>query len=91
MTINFRKRINCNNISYRKGYIEVVADVHEGLINMESWNIHSEVNITERMLGEYDFPIDGVVGNTELELSVNEAKLLIKRLEFAIKQVTDQI
>ena len=77
MTKNFRNRFKCNSISYRKGYIEVVADIHAGLINMETWNIHSELGITERMLGEHDFLIDGVVGNTELELSVDEAKLLI--------------
>lgn len=50
MTKNFRNRFKCNSISYRKGYIEVVADIHAGLINMETWNIHSELGITERML-----------------------------------------
>jgi hypothetical protein len=35
------------------------------------------------------FPENGVVGNTELEISIEEAKLLIKQLVMAVQEVTE--
>jgi hypothetical protein len=76
--------IKCNTIEYRKGFIEVRADIHEGNINVEVWNIHPGVNITNVSLGDYSLKNESVIANTEIELSITNAEDLILQLQKAI-------
>jgi len=80
-------KIKCNNIPYRKGFIEIMSNIHKGLVNLETWNIHVDVDIKNLNLGVDDFPEDAVTGNTEIELSIDDAKGLIKLLQQAISDV----
>ncbi len=72
-----KTRLLCNEISYRKGVIEITPGIHDGCINLETWGIHPEIDI-ER------FPDDGITGNTELEMSIEMAEALIEALQAAI-------
>lgn len=79
--------IKCHSINYRQGFIQVSAKVHDGCINLESWNIHSEVNIKNHESLD-ELTDSSVLSNVELELSVEEAKELINKLNTAINQST---
>lgn len=82
-----RKKIKCNNVEYRKGFIEVIPNIHDGFINIETWDIHAELDITNLELEDEIFPEDGVTGNTEIEMNLNETEELVKRLQAAIAKV----
>lgn len=83
---NNNKCIRCNTISYRQGYIEVIGGIHEGLVNLETWDIDGRCDISNMDLKSGDFPEGAVVGNVELELTPSEARKLIDLLELAIKE-----
>jgi hypothetical protein len=84
------KRIRCNNINYRKGFIEVFPGIHPGFINLETWDIHPDVDISERNLSDDSIPDDAVVSNSEIEMSVKEAEELVQLLQDAISEVKSQ-
>ena len=77
-------KIKCNNIEYRKGYIEITPNIHEGFINLETWRIDPDIDLTNIELEDDDFPDKGVTGNTEIELSVIEVEELIQQLQKAL-------
>ena len=81
------KRIKCDNIEYRKGYIEVSPNVHEGCINLEAWDIHSEADLKNTDIDNDDFSDELVRANTEIEMSLFEAKELVAQLQKAIDDV----
>jgi len=74
-------KIKCDNINYRKGFVEVSGDIHKGCINLEAWNIHPDTDISrdESVFGSV--PDEAFTGNVELELSVENAKELARKLE----------
>lgn len=76
--------VKCNNIDYRKGYIEIMPHIHHKLINMEVWEIDAEQNIDNIDIEDDSFPEDSVVANIEIELSVENAQKLIQSLQWAI-------
>ncbi|MDH3640590.1 MAG: hypothetical protein OES38_00725 [Gammaproteobacteria bacterium] len=80
-------RIKCNSVSYRTGYVEITAGIHDDCVNLETWNIHPEIDLATRDLHDADFPADGVIGNTEIELSANDARRLIRLLEVALEKL----
>ncbi|AZZ90695.1 hypothetical protein EUZ85_08205 [Hahella sp. KA22] len=82
-----RNLIKCNSIEYRKGYIEVLAGIHDECVNIEAWNIHPEVDITSLDLGDESLPEGAVTSNTEIELSLENAELLISLLTQAVNKV----
>ncbi|WP_431688159.1 hypothetical protein [Hahella sp. NBU794] len=82
-----RNLIKCNSIEYRKGYIEVLAGIHDECVNLEVWNIHPEVDITSFDLGDESLPEGAVTSNTEIELSLENAELLISQLTQAVNKV----
>ena len=84
------KKIRCNSIEYRQGFIEVLPGIHDGCINIETWEINSEINIKNLDLESEAIPEDGVTANTELELSIQNAELLISLLQNAINQIHDE-
>jgi hypothetical protein len=79
------EKIICSAIPYRQGFVEVM-NVHAGCVNLEVWSIHPDTDIAEAFLESPSLPDAAVIGNTEVELSVQEAKRLIQFLEMAIDQ-----
>lgn len=78
------KKIKCNSVNYRKGYIEVSGDIHEGCINIETWNIHPDSDISGSVFDQLSDK--AFLANTEIELSVDNAKELLKLLQEAITE-----
>lgn len=76
--------IRCTGIRYRQGYVEVLPNIHEGYINLETWNIHPDMDISGPSCAIKSIPEDGFVGNTEIELSIHEAEALVQLLQSAI-------
>lgn len=69
-------KIRCDSINYRKGFLEV-CEVHKGRINLEVWGVHPDVSVSSfDELSDED-----IIGNVELELSVDNAQELVKRLK----------
>ncbi len=83
------KKIKCNNVEYRKGFIEVIPNIHDGCINIETWDVHVDIDITNIELEDENFPEEGVTNNTEIEMNVNEAEELVRRLKVAIAKVKE--
>ncbi len=79
-------KIACNSINYRKGFIEV-ADIHEGCINIETWIIHPDFDLSSIGMSFDAVPEDQVTGNTEIELSIANAKALLEQLKEAISRL----
>lgn len=82
-------RVMCDSISYRKGYIDVSPEIHEGCVNLEVTNIHPEVDIFNVDIGEDEIADETFTGNTEIELSVENAEELVRVLQEAISKVKE--
>jgi len=80
-------KIKCNAISYRKGFIEVIPEIHQGCINIETWEIHSEFDLDGIDLVDSQLPDSAFVANTEIEMGIPEAKQLVTVLLKAIEQI----
>lgn len=78
------QKIRCNDIAYRKGFIEVTSAIHASCINLEAWQVHPEVDIANIEITDESFPDEGVTGNIELEMSVEAAERLIEVLQAAV-------
>ena len=76
--------IKCNNVNYRKGFIEVECGIHEGCVNLEVTGIHPDIDISDLELGEGKLSDESFISNTELELSISEAEKLVDLLQEAI-------
>jgi hypothetical protein len=86
--------IKCNTVKYRQGYIEVSQDIHPGCINIETWDVHPDLDISSLSVRDYEFPdefvdaegktVDSRSGNVELELNIDQAKHLVHLLQQAI-------
>lgn len=64
--MNRENRLKVNNVAYKKGYIEVIADIHDGCINIETWEINADIDISNLELDDPNLPDEAVVANTEL-------------------------
>ena len=82
-----RQKIKCNDIAYRQGFIEVAAGIHARHINLEVWNVHPDVDLTDKSLDSTSIPDEACVANTEIELSLSQAKALVDDLRAAIYQI----
>lgn len=67
--------------------MEIIPGIHDGCINLETWNVHPDVDISNLDLVDKQFPDNGVIGNTELELSIETAEHLIEVLKAAVHQI----
>lgn len=77
--------IQCNDISYRQGFVVVAAGIHARHVNVEIWNVHPDQNISGlSRVGEV-FSDESIVGNTEIELSISQANALIEALQQAVQ------
>lgn len=84
-------RIRCDSINYRQGFIEVVAGIHEGCINIETWQIQPDLKITDLDIRSPDFPDSEVLNNTEIELCIEKAKTLIFLLSNAVRKIEEDM
>jgi len=80
-------KIKCNAISYRKGFIEVLPEIHPGCINIETWEIQSKFDLDGVDFEDSQLPDSAFVANTEIEMGLPEAKQLVAVLLKAIEQI----
>lgn len=78
-----RMMINCNDIRYRQGFIEVTS-IHPRCVNLEVWNIHPDRDIRGRALTDPVIGDEGVIANTEIELGAAQARALVDELRQAL-------
>lgn len=80
-----KELIKCDSVKYRQGYIEVLGNVHSNNINLEVWQVHADRSITGIELDDESISDEDIIANIELELSVEEAEILIEKLTEATK------
>jgi hypothetical protein len=80
-------KIRSNVINYRKGFVEFTPLIHDGCINIETWHVHPDIDISSLDIGDGRFPDGGVIANTELELSIEAAEQMIEALQSGISEV----
>ena len=61
--------------------------IHDNCINIETWDVHVDIDLSKIEIGDDDFPENGITGNTEIEMSVSEAELLISELQNAVAKI----
>jgi len=87
--VRFQKLL-CDKVEYRKGVVEIAANVHPGSINLEVLAVKPEADLVSATNGYYDLEED-VSGSAELELSVPVAKQLIEQLHEAISEAENAL
>jgi hypothetical protein len=80
-------RVRCDAVKYRQGFIEVIGQIHPGLVNVETWQVTpaadiSGLDVESDRLTDADF-----VANTELELTPALARSLAAALAAAADAV----
>lgn len=80
-------KLKCSGVPYRQGFIEVIPNIHKGYINIETWMIHPDHDLTGREFGDVVGADDAVMKSTELELTMDAATALIQLLQTAIDKV----
>lgn len=73
-------RIRCDAVEYRKGFIEVLDNIHQGLVNVETWQVGVQVDISAMSVDASDWQEHHIQSNTELELTPVQARLVANRL-----------
>ena len=86
-----RNLLRCNTINYRQGYFEVLGNIHPGCVNLEAWEVHAERDISGVDLGDDSLEDDDVIANTEIELTIEEAEVLVSQLLDAIKVAKENV
>lgn len=82
-------QIKCDAVQYRQGFVQV-TNIHGGLVNLEVWNVHPDKSIaTAALVASASISDADIVANTEIELSVAQAKELVRQLELAIRNIED--
>jgi hypothetical protein len=81
-----RFRIQCDAVPYRQGTIEVLSRVHEGCVNLETWNVSADTDLSSFELGDGSRAAGSVLANTELELRPSEARQLAEALITAARR-----
>ncbi len=72
--------LRCNTVPYRQGFIEVFDGAHPGLINLETWEVQTDV-VLSGVASVADLADDRAVRtHTELELTPAEARPLAAAL-----------
>lgn len=84
------EKIRVNDVRYRQGFLEITANIHPGHINIETWQIHPDLDISNKQFDDEAITDGSLAANTEVELSVEQAKALIARLEAAIALASDK-
>lgn len=79
-------KIRCCDIDYRQGFVEILPGIHPGHVNLEVWNVRSDVPLATFDWGDPALD-DCYTNNVELELSLDEARAMAGRLQSAIAAV----
>ena len=82
--------IRCSSIAYRKGFVEV-SRVHDGCVNLESWSVNSEVEISGVDIRDERIDDEDITGNVELELGIEAAERLIAALQAAVDELRGHV
>jgi hypothetical protein len=82
-----RFRARCDAVKYRQGFIEVIGQIHPGLVNVETWQVSVETDISGLDLESDGLTDDDFVANTELELTPAQARSLAAALMAAADAV----
>lgn len=83
--------LRCNDIDYRQGFIEVTANIHPGHVNIETWNLDPGLDISTTVIRSTPLPEGAVIGNTEIELNLQQAKALIQSLQLAVESAEQSL
>ena len=75
-----RFRVRCDAVKYRQGFIEVIGQMHPGLVNVETWQVSVDADITGLYPESDGLTDDNFVANTELELTPAQARSLAAAL-----------
>ncbi len=79
-------RIQCSDVNYRKGYIEITQGIHAGCVNLETWNVDPDIDLSVLDIRDDNFPDAGITGNTEIELNPDQVRELIRQLQNALDE-----
>ena len=82
-----KQLIRCNVIDYRQGFIEVQSRIHDGCINIETWQVSSGIDITSLGISDEEITDKEITGNKEIELTLENAERLITKLQDAINDI----
>lgn len=86
MPSNTPSRIRCNAVGYRQGFIEVTPDIHGRCVNVETWAIAAGIRLNGVEWLDNPALSDGdVIGNCELELTIEQARELATALMNAVR------
>ena len=77
-------KLKCDNIEYRKGYIEISPNIHNGYVNIETWGVDADVDLKTLDIDDENFQDDFITANTEIEMSIDEVEALVVQLQSAI-------
>ena len=81
------KKIKCDGVAYRKGFLEISSNIHHGFVNIEAWNIDPDIDISDKDFDAKDLPDNAFVGNIEIELSIENVEELLGQLKDCIAQI----
>jgi hypothetical protein len=73
-------RVRCDAVKYRQGFIEVVGQIHPGLVNVETWQVSVDADTTGLYPDSDGLTDDDLIANTELELTPAQARSLAAAL-----------
>ena len=79
--------VRCSGIPYRQGILEVRHDIHPGFVNLECWMLDPAIDINRLEPAAAELPDSAVIANSELELSLAQARELVRLLQAAIRMV----
>lgn len=89
MAAHEAQRIRCFGVPYRQGWIEVWPGVHRGFVNLETWTVAGEFDLSAPDASLASLPDSAIDGNTEVELSLDQARALVAALQRAIGHLED--
>ena len=75
-----RFRVRCDTVKYRQGFVEVISQIHPGLVNLETWEVSVDADISGLHLEDEELSDVDIVANTELELTPAQARSLAAAL-----------
>ena len=81
------RRVKCSGVPYRQGWIEVAPNIHAAYVNIESWSVVQDVDMSLPSTALTSLSDAAVTGNVEVELTIAQAKELLAALQVAIKAV----
>ncbi len=84
-------RLRCDAVKYRQGFIEVIGQIHPGLVNVETWQVSIDADIAERFPESDGLRDEDVVANTELELTPVQARSLAAALVAAADAAENRV